>query len=127
MVQLRVCTAGAVPLIEHVPGPAYAGLICQLMPDPVGSVSVRVTPCAVPALVVAFWGLETVTLNPMLLPALTLAASAVLPTVRLGTRTPPGEMGLSLLPCPTPSTKFMCEWSEPPVTFDAPRFAPQPR
>src|SRR5437667_384577 len=46
--QFSVCCAGAVPLIEQVPGPAYAGLIDQLRPVPRGRGSEMVTPVAVP-------------------------------------------------------------------------------
>ena len=65
--------------IEQVPGPAYAGLIDQLMPVPVGSGSEIATACAVPAPV-----LETVIVNPRLLPMLTVDASADLAIVRFG-------------------------------------------
>src|SRR5258708_33094636 len=46
--QFKVCCAGAMPEIEHVPGPVYAGLIDQLRPGATGSVSERVTLVAVP-------------------------------------------------------------------------------
>ena len=57
------------PTMEH---PAFAGLIVQLMPVPVGSGSLNVTPVAVPAPV-----FETVIVNPIGSPALTDTASAV--------------------------------------------------
>ena len=57
------------PPIEQ---PALAGLIDQLMPVPMGSGSLSVTPVAVPKPV-----FDTVIVNPIGSPALTDAASAV--------------------------------------------------
>ena len=65
--------------IEHVPGPAYAGSIDQLMPLPAGNGSDNDTAVAVPAPV-----FPTVIVKPMFVPALTDAASAVLVIVRAG-------------------------------------------
>ena len=61
MVGLEMCTVADAPAamspkeqlnvfeaIEHVPGPAYAGLIDQLMPVPVGNGSERLAALAVP-------------------------------------------------------------------------------
>ena len=59
--------------------PLTAGLIDQLMPAPVGSASLSVTPVAVPGPL-----LFSVIVKPMLLPAFTLAASAVFVICRLG-------------------------------------------
>jgi hypothetical protein len=67
---------GALPVIEHVPGPAKAGLIDQLTPVPPGSGSSRVTEVAVP--VPDAEAFETATVKPIVVPALTVAASAVL-------------------------------------------------
>src|SRR5438128_573037 len=77
--QFNVCCAGAVPLIEQVPGPVYAGLIDQLRPVPVGSGSEMVTPVAFPGP-----ALLTVMVKTMVLPELTEGASGVLVTDRLG-------------------------------------------
>ena len=64
------------PTIEQ---PAFAGLIDQLMPVPVGSGSFSVTPVAVPAPV-----FDTVIVNPIGSPALTDTASAVFAICRPG-------------------------------------------
>ncbi len=91
-VALETCTCAEAPgarspnaqfrvlfCIEQLPGPAYAGLIDQLMPLPVGSGSDNVADRAIPAPV-----LPTEIVKPMLLPTLTVAASAVLTIVRFG-------------------------------------------
>ena len=70
------------PAIEHVPGPAYAGLIDQAMPEPAGSVSLSVAPVSVP--VPGAEPFIAVTVKPMAVPALTLAASAALVTMGAG-------------------------------------------
>jgi len=64
------------PVIEHVPGPLYAGLIDQLTPVPPGNGSPTDTPAAVA--VPAALLLLTVTVKPIDEPVLTVAASAVL-------------------------------------------------
>lgn len=71
--QLRVFDA-----IEH---PATDGLIVHVMPVPVGSGSLRVTPFAVPPGEALF---ETTTVNPIVSPAETEAASAVFVIVSPG-------------------------------------------
>ena len=73
------------PVIVQVPGPAYAGLMDQLTPDPAGRLSVRVTLRAVP--VPAAPLLDTVTVKPMALPALTVSWSGVLRTETFGQST----------------------------------------
>ena len=69
-------------MIEQLPGPEYAGLMLHEMLVPVGSASESVTLVAVP--VPAAELLLTVIVKPMLLPALTVAASAVFVIERLG-------------------------------------------
>jgi len=64
------------PAIEQ---PAFAGLIDQLIPEPVGRGSFNVTPVALPAPV-----FETVIVKPIGSPALTEGASAVFETCRPG-------------------------------------------
>jgi hypothetical protein len=68
--------------IEHVPGPAYAGLIDQLIPVPVGNGSESVTDFATP--VPAAPEFDTVIVNPIGSPALTVGASAVFVIARFG-------------------------------------------
>jgi hypothetical protein len=63
------------PVIAHVPGPPYAGLMLQVIPVPDGSGSLSAT---LVALAVAAAALRAVIVNPMGDPALTVAASAVL-------------------------------------------------
>jgi predicted ATPase len=58
--------------IEHVPGPPYAGLMLQLIPVPVGKVSLSVAAVAVPTPV-----LPAVSVYPIDAPAVTVDASAV--------------------------------------------------
>src|SRR3954447_13137177 len=65
---------GTTPVIEHVPGPAYAGLIDQLTPLPAGSGSFNITAFAVP--VPATPEFFTVTAKPIGSPVLTGVASA---------------------------------------------------
>src|SRR5262245_8145694 len=72
----QVSVLAAMP---QLPGPAYAGLIDQLMPEPVGSGSESVAECATPVP-----ELLTVIVKPMSSPALTVGASAVFVTVRFG-------------------------------------------
>src|SRR5438270_203586 len=79
--QLSTCDPTA-PLIAHVPGPVYAGLIDQETPGPAGSGSRNVTPVAVPAN--SIWWLLAVMVKPIVLPAVTVAASAVLLRVSRG-------------------------------------------
>src|SRR5438046_892080 len=67
---------GAEPVIEHVPGPEYAGSIDQLTPPPPGSGSVRVTARATPVPGASL--LATLIVNPIGSPAVTCAASATL-------------------------------------------------
>jgi hypothetical protein len=62
----------APPVIAHVPGLVYAGLMLQLTPVPVGKVSLSVADVAVPAPV-----LLAVSVYPIDAPAVTVAASAV--------------------------------------------------
>src|SRR5579872_2055411 len=81
--QLSVCEV--VPVIWHWPGPEYAGLIDQVTSVPAGSGSERVTPVAVP--VPEAPELETETVKPIGVPALTLAASADLVMLRAGAST----------------------------------------
>ncbi len=71
--QLSACD-GLVPEVEHRAGFDWVS-IDQVtpVPDPAGSGSLTVTPCAVPAPV-----LVTVTVNPIRSPAFTVPASAVL-------------------------------------------------
>src|SRR5260370_1317376 len=76
---------GAEPVIEHVPGPAYAGAIFQLTPWPAGSGSDNVTAFAVP--VPSAPEFETVTVNPIESPVFTGDASAVLVIARSGQST----------------------------------------
>src|SRR5438105_4390726 len=76
---------GAVPVISHVPGPAYEGSIDQLIPAPPGSGSVSVTDRAMPTLSPS--RLVTVTVNPMLSPVLTDVSSAVFVIDRSGAST----------------------------------------
>jgi hypothetical protein len=62
-----------VPLvIEQLPGPLYAGLMLQLIPVPVGKVSLSVADVTVPVPV-----LLTASVYPTGAPAATAAASAV--------------------------------------------------
>jgi hypothetical protein len=82
--QLSVCVP-TLPVIEQVPGPAYAGLMTQSMPDPAGSGSWRVTLVAVPVVPVS--ALLTVTVKPIVVPVLTGVASAVLVMDRAGAST----------------------------------------
>jgi hypothetical protein len=82
-VQFRVCVV--VPVIAQLPGPEYAGLTDQLMPDPPGSGSDIETEFAVA--VPAALEFETVTVKPIAEPALTLGASAVLTMLRPGPMT----------------------------------------
>jgi hypothetical protein len=79
MTQLSVWTAGAVPVMVHVPGPEYAGEIDQETPSPMGNGSLIVTPCAPPGP-----KFVTVTVKPIALPALTVPASAVFVVVSDG-------------------------------------------
>src|SRR5436190_12200350 len=65
---------GAEPVIEHVPGPEYAGSIDQLTPPPLGSGSDRVADRAIP--VPAALLLATLIVKPIGSPAVTCAASA---------------------------------------------------
>jgi hypothetical protein len=64
------------PVMEHVPGPLYAGLIDQFTPEPFGNGSFSATLSSIPGP-----ALFTVIVNPIALPALTLAASGVLVTL----------------------------------------------
>src|SRR5262245_6675005 len=73
--QPSVCV-GAVPVIEHVPGPVYAGEIDQLMLGPPGSGSDSVTARAMPVPSASLF--DTVTVKPIFSPAFTCASSAVL-------------------------------------------------
>src|SRR4051812_3014245 len=82
--QSSVC-AGAAPVIEHDPGPAYAGLIDQLTPFPPGSGSLSVTDFAVP--VPGAPEFDTVTENPIGSPVFTGVASATLAIDRCGAST----------------------------------------
>jgi len=68
------------PVIEHDPGPVYAGEIDHETPAPAGRVSLKVTPVSV-RVPDAFLAC---TVKPIVEPALTLAASAVLLSVRFG-------------------------------------------
>src|SRR5438045_3625125 len=73
------------PVIEQVPGPAYAGSMLQSTPLPEGSGSSSMTALAVP--VPSETALLTVTVNPIGSPALTGVASAVLVIDRSGQST----------------------------------------
>ena len=64
------------PVMEHDPGPAYAGLMLQATPGPAGRESLMVTLVAVPVPMAAL--LLAVMVNPMAEPALTADASAVM-------------------------------------------------
>jgi hypothetical protein len=72
--QASVCD-GAEPVIEHVPGPLYAGLTDQDTPVPPGNGSSSDAPVAVPVPEAEL--LLAVTVNPIDEPPLTVAASAV--------------------------------------------------
>src|SRR4051794_31327614 len=72
-------SVGGLPVIEQVPGPAYAGLIDQSIPVPPGSGSLSVTALAVPGP-----EFDTVIVKPIGLPALTVDESAVLLIARFG-------------------------------------------
>ena len=76
---MSVCGPATAGAIEHDPGPAYAGLMVQGNPVPAGRESLKLALVAVPAPV-----LLAVTVKPMAVPALTVAASAVLLAARLG-------------------------------------------
>jgi hypothetical protein len=69
----------ATPAIEQLPGPAYDGLMLQLMPVPAGSGSFNVAAIAVPAPL-----LLTAMVYPIETPAETVAASAVLVKLSMG-------------------------------------------
>src|SRR5207249_6950323 len=99
--QLSTC---GVPLTEHVPGPEYDGLIDQVMSPPVGRGSSTVTDSASPVFSDAFSGFETVTVNPIAMPALTEGASAALASARFGISTEAAWIWLSRLPTDEPST-----------------------
>jgi hypothetical protein len=81
----HVNVRGAVPVMEHEPGPAYAGLIDQLTPLPPGNGSFSVTAVAVPVPAAAEFATRTV--KPIAEPADTTAASAVLVIDSAGART----------------------------------------
>src|ERR1039458_7621432 len=78
--QLNVC-APAAPVMEHVPGPPYAGLMLQPTPPP-GSASASGALAAVP--VPAALLFFTCTVKPIADPAATVAASAVWLTLEAG-------------------------------------------
>jgi hypothetical protein len=90
-VALETCTEAVAPEVrlpklqlnvwpdtEQLPGPVYAGLIAQLIPVPDGRVSLRVAAVAVAPV------LPAASVNPIEVPAETLAASAVLERLRFG-------------------------------------------
>jgi hypothetical protein len=93
--QVSVCDP-TVPVIEHMPGPAYDGLIDQESPGPAGSGSLKVAPVAIPAGGAEL--LPAVMVKPMGVPGRTLAASAVLLTVRCACGANPPGGGCDTVP-----------------------------
>jgi hypothetical protein len=92
--------------MEQVPGPEYAGLMLQLMPEPDGRTSLNVTPFTVPVVFV----LETVTVKAMLLPAATVEESAATTTFSAARRTISAEFVVlaSADPPPLTVTELTC-------------------